>query len=495
MKKCVVIGGGLGGLSCGCILAKNGYDVTVLEQGLRIGGCLQCFKRDGVVFDTGMHYIGSADKGQVLWRILNYLGVVDDLRLSRLNPMGYDIISLMGEHYNLANGKDNFIKTLAVHFPKQVDELSKYYDLIQLVASSSAMHSLNQNIDLNINAEYQLRSVDEVLNSVVSDPLLRQVLVGILPLYAGEKGRTPFSTHALITDFYNQSAFRIIGGSSVLADSLVRVIQDNGGRVLAGRKATKIECDETHAVAVIADSGECFTTDLVVSAIHPSRTMELIDSHLLRPAYRRRIESMRNTTSAFTVYLKFRKNAVKYMSHNLYYYRNRTVWGCENYDDAKWPQCLLYMHFCHKDNPVYAESGEILTYMKFEEMKQWIGTKVGRRGQSYEDFKKQKAETLIDALEEEFPGIRNDIVSYYTSTPLTYLDYTGIPEGAMYGVAKDANVIGTGSVSCKTRIPNLLLTGQSITSHGMLGVLAGSLVTCAEILTADEIFHQIKLAD
>ena len=45
IKKVVIIGSGLGGLSCGVVLAKNGYDITVLEQGDQIGGCLQCFTR------------------------------------------------------------------------------------------------------------------------------------------------------------------------------------------------------------------------------------------------------------------------------------------------------------------------------------------------------------------------------------------------------------------------------------------------------------------
>ena len=61
MKKCIIIGSGLGGLSTGVILAKNGYDVTILEQSGQIGGCLQCFQRDGVKFETGMHFIGSLD--------------------------------------------------------------------------------------------------------------------------------------------------------------------------------------------------------------------------------------------------------------------------------------------------------------------------------------------------------------------------------------------------------------------------------------------------
>ena len=58
-EKIVIIGSGLGGLSSGVILAKNGYDVTVLEQGNQIGGCLQCFTRHGAKFETGMHFIGS----------------------------------------------------------------------------------------------------------------------------------------------------------------------------------------------------------------------------------------------------------------------------------------------------------------------------------------------------------------------------------------------------------------------------------------------------
>ena len=180
-----------------------------------------------------------------------------------------------------------------------------------------------------------------------------------------------------------------------------------------------------------------------------------------------------------------------YMNSNLYYYRNESVWHCEDYDETAWPKCLLYMHFCHEDNPQYAQTGEILTYMDFKEMEPWLGTSIGRRGESYQAFKRMKAEKVIDALEQEIPGIRDNIEHYYTSTPLTYLDYTGTPGGSMYGMAKDINALGTGSVSCRTNIPNLLLTGQSITSHGMLGVLAGSLVTCSEVLTKDELFSQL----
>ena len=492
MKKCVIIGSGLGGLSCGCILAKNGYDVTILEQGTQIGGCLQCFRRGDAVFETGMHYIGSADPGQTLNTIWHYLEIGSDIPLERLDPDGYDVISFQGDHFRFANGKENFINTLADQFPQSKDELAKYYDLIQMVTSAAAMHSLNTQVDLNVNADYQIVSINKVIDSVISDPLLRQVLAGIQPLYAGEKDRTPFFTHALIFDFYNQSAFRIVGGSSQVAESIQKSIQKNGGQVLVQHKVDKIECDESRATAVITADGERFPADLVISAIHPARTMPLIDSHLIRPAYRRRVENTRNTISAFTVYLKFKKNTVKYLNSNMYYYRSDSTWECEDYDEHSWPKCLLYMHFCHEKNPVYAEAGEILTYMRFDEMQQWFGTHIGHRGEDYKAFKRRKAETVIAALEREIPGISHQIEHYYTSTPLTYLDYTDVPDGAMYGIARDVNDFGQVGITSKTKIPNLLLTGQSITCHGMLGVLAGSLITCSEVLSRDVIFSQLR---
>ena len=130
--------------------------------------------------------------------------------------------------------------------------------------------------------------------------------------------------------------------------------------------------------------------------------------------------------------------------------------------------------------------------MRFDEMQQWYGTRIGHRGEDYKAFKRRKAETVIAALEREIPGISRQIEHYYTSTPLTYLDYTDVPDGAMYGIAKDVNDFGQVGITSKTKIPNLLLTGQSITCHGMLGVLAGSLITCSEVLSREVIFSQLN---
>jgi len=491
MKKCIIIGSGLGGLSCGVILSRNGYNVTVLEQGNQIGGCLQCFKRGGVKFETGMHFIGSAAPGQTLDKLMRYLRL-DDVKLSQLDNYAYDIVSLAGKQFRFANGRDAFIEQMGSYFPAEKDNLVKYYDIIERIAQASSLHSLRHaENDIAVNTFYQTISINEVLDGLFQDELLKNVLVGNLPLYAAEKDKTPFSQHAFIMDFYNQSAFRVVGGSDNISTSLCNTISSLGGRVLPHHKVTKIICDETHATGVEINHNEIIPADIIIADIHPARVMELLDTKLIRPAFRNRVSSLKNTTAGFSVYLKFKPNSVPYLNSNFYSFKNNTPWYCENYTYTEWPKGYLYMHMCHEDNPKYASSGVILSYMNMKDVEKWTDTTVGRRGDDYEAFKQLKAQTLISAVEKDFQGLRDSIDAVYTATPLTYRDYTGTEDGSMYGVAKDITLGASCRVPHKTKVPNLLLTGQNINSHGMLGVLVGSIVTCSELLTAETIYQQI----
>lgn len=486
----------MGGLSCGVILAKNGYDVTILEQGAHIGGCLQCFTRRGARFETGMHFIGSASEGQTLDRLLKYLEIKKDIRLSPLDSNGYDVVSLNGRCYRFANGREKFLQQMTSYFPHQAEELTRYFDLIEKVAGASSLHSLKHvESDPTINADYQLRSINEVIESVISDPELAKVLVGSLPLYAAERDKTPFSTHAFIMDFYNQSAYRIVGGSDAIAKSMVSTIEHYGGRVLSSSKVTRILCDDSHAIGVEVNGSEFMPCDFVISDTHPMRTLELTDSKLIRPAFRNRINTIPQTVGGFSVYLEFKDNSVPYQNYNFYGYNYGTPWNCEQYDADSWPKGYLYMHFCDDANQLFAKTGVVLSYMQMKDVEQWVGTKVGHRGPDYEAFKRQKAELLLESVEKQFPGLRSHIKHYYTSTPLTYQDYTGTEGGSMYGVARDINLGAACRVPHRTKIPNLLQTGQNINSHGILGVVVGTIVTCSELLTSEKIYQQIMGAN
>lgn len=491
----LIVGSGLGGLISGFILSKHGYKVAIVEKHSQIGGCLQTFKRDGIKFDTGMHYIGSLEKGQILYKFFKYFNLLG-IPMSRLDENGYDVISFKGKIYKHAYGFNNFKKTLIKEFPDNKNDIEEYVRRIKEIANTSPLYKL-QTINTNyfIESDYIKTGINEFLDSITDNKELHAVLAGILHLYAGVKDKTPTYIHSLIHNFYIQSAWRIVGGSDIIAEILAKSIKNFGGEIFIKSEVIEFECDKEKVNNVILNNGDKIFADNFISNIHPQITMEKIKTKLIRKVYRDRISNIENTISNFTVFIKFKKNKVPYLNYNFYYYDNYDVWSVNDYDVATWPQTYLYMHQISDINSKFASSAQIIAYMRWDEVKKWENTTVGKRGKEYEDFKKEKAEKLLNKLEESFPDILESIENYYTSTPLTYRDYTATKEGSMYGIIRDKNFPSQAYVSQRTKIKNLLLTGQNINSHGILGVIIGGIITSAEFLGINTIINDINSAN
>lgn len=493
--RCVIIGSGLGGLACGVLAARSGYDVTVLEQDAAPGGCLRSFRRGGAVFDTGLHYVGSAAPGQPLHSLLSLLGVADGLRLSRLDPAAYDVVSLGGERYAFANGREAFIDTLAARFPDGRAALERYRDMVADVAAASSLRAL-ADVDATAAARlapYQQTSLHAVLADLTADVRLARVLAGRLPLIAATRRRTPFALHAFITDFYDRSAFRLAGGSQSLAEALAARLAEAGGRLLTRTRAVSVTTNAAGVTGVTVADGNHYPADVVISDAPPVVTLGLVDGPQLRPAFRRRIAALPQTTGCFTLYLRFRPGAMPYAASNFFCYAGPSPWDCEDYTAADWPRGYLYMHGCAAEDQRYAQTAEVISYMNAADVAPWADTRTGRRGAAYEDFKARRAECLLAAVERDFPGTTAAVEAVYTSTPLTYRDYTGTPGGAMYGVAADCTTGAAGRVPVQWRLPGLLQTGQCVNSHGILGTLVGALQTCSRLpLVADGLTQWLR---
>ena len=494
-KHVIIVGSGLGGLACGYILAKNGYRVSIFEKNAQPGGCLQTFTRGGVKFETGMHYIGSIEKGQLLHRLFDYLSILPDVVLRSLDKSAYDVISIGGERYPYANGEENFIESLTRRFPDEGQNLRRYFRAIREVAENSPIHSLRTTDEvILLNPEHVKRSASDFFEQITKNVTLQRVLAGNVPLYAGVKNKTPMYIPAFINGFYNESAYRIVGGSDVVARSLVHSIRSMGGELYTSSSVKRIRCNESRAVSVTLHDGQEAEGDYFISDIHPLRLLELLpDTALLRKSYRERIAALDNTIANFTVYIRFKKDKVPYYNSNLYHYDTpEDVWRGGDYDPNTWPNGFLYMHLCSSETQEYADAAILIGYMNYDEVSTWENLPVNRRGEAYEAFKHEKAESLLALLERQMPGTRSQIERYYTSSPLTYRDYTGTERGAMYGILPDCTSSRHSLVSQRTRIPNLLQTGQNVNSHGILGVIIGAMITSGELLGINTILKQIK---
>jgi len=488
----VVIGSGLGGLVSAYILSKNGMKVAVFEKHTVAGGCLQSFSRGGVRFETGMHYIGSMGPGETLFRYFKYLGIVDDLPLSKMDENAYELMSFGGERYRYATGHEGFTDALAPQFPHEVEDIRRYVETCAHVTATSPMYSFgpHDNIAL-LNPDHVLKSVSEVIDGITSNPRLRSVFAGISPLYGGIRDVTPLYIHSLIWDFYNKGAFRVVGGSDRIASLLCDRIRSFGGNIFTGSEVTAIESRDYMAEAVDVKGMGRVECGCVISDIHPQLVLDLVEPHVFRKVYKDRIRSLRQTTSNFSVYIKFKPGRVPYLNSNFYYYRD-DVWGCSDYTQDDWPKSFLYMHQCTEPCQKFATHAIIFAYMNWADVAEWADTNVGHRGEEYLEFKEACKERLLASLEAEFPGTLESIEQCWTSTPLTYRDYTGTVEGSMYGIVHDKSRLSQTMVSQRTKIRNLFLAGQNINSHGILGVTIGAILACSELLGFDFLVTQIK---
>jgi all-trans-retinol 13,14-reductase len=490
----VIIGSGLGGLLCANILVKEGLSVCLVEKNSRLGGSLQSFGRKGCIFNTGLNYTESLDNGQILNQYFRYFGLMDRLKLRRLDESGFDIISLPSGKYPLAIGHENFRETLLRWFPGEKDGLTSYLKAIRNICDSISLYNLSDKPFNILMSSSMGTGAADFIRSVINNETLRYVVAGNSLMYAGHERKTPLLFHALINNSFIESAWRVTDGSNIMIKTLAENIENAGGTILKNTRAVRFTSGGGILRTLVTEQGEEIEARHFISATHPEQLLSMTDQMRVSGAFAFRIKKMEDTIGIFSMYLVFKKDSFPYLNYNFYHYNRENTWLAGDYDQAKWPQTYVLMCTSDSSSDTYSRSASVLTYMSFSELKKWENTLTGCRGEDYEQFKKEKCEKLLDNVELQFPGIRSCVSAYYSSTPLTWRDYTGTRSGSAFGLMKDFNNPMESIILPRTKIPNLFLTGQNTNMHGILGVTISAVLTCGEIVDIRNLIRRIRNA-
>lgn len=494
----IIVGSGLGGLFSAVILAKEGMKVCVLEKNKQVGGCLQTFSLEKQVFDSCVHYIGGLGEGHTLNKIFSYVNIMNKLTLKPFDENGFDRI-VFGEEktqYPLAIGEENFVEKLSNHFPSEKEALKKYVSTIKDVGNHFPLYRLRMG-DANEKAIVANWELTETIEKTIPNNRLRNVLLGNNLLYAGVKNKTPFYLHALVSESYMHSAHKVLPGSSQIAKYLVQEIRTHGGEVYRNTEVKKlVEKNGKLEYAETVD-GQRFYGKHFISNIHPEVLLRILETNVIKPAYKNRIKGLQQTTSSFMLNLVLKPKTVVSRSYNIYWHKSDDALNGINYSKDSFPETYAAYYTESKEHPGFAESISILTYMNFEEVTAWQHTQnhTGAkedRGESYEVFKQQKSEQLLEKILHQIPELKGNIIAQSTATPLTFRDYTATPTGALYGILKDVNKPAETTIATRTKIPNLLLTGQNVNLHGVLGVSITALATCAELIGMEYLLKKVN---
>lgn len=481
-KKVVVIGSGLGGLECGYILAKHGMQVTILEQGQQTGGCLQSFRRNNQLFDTGLHYVGGLDDGQPLRRIFDYFGLMN-LPWRRMDH-AFDEVVIGGKSYFYHQGHEEFARVLAEEFPEEKEGIEAFTRLLKEVGEHIWDGLQTNDPQETMSARLMGQSAWNWLESTIANPVLRQVLSGTSLKLHLDKERLPLYIFAQINNSFLQSAWRLDGGGQQIAAHLTDEIRKMGGEVHTHARVTQLIENEGYINQVEINGEKRIDADWVISNAHPKRTLALIkECSAIRKVYRKRIENLPNSFGMFTVNIKLQAKRIPYLNRNIYIHQMDADLWTQGED----VESVLVHFYPDAETEGFASAVDLLTPMRWSEVEAWKESRVGHREQEYESLKQAKAKECIRLVSSRLPELSSSIESYWTSSPLTYEQYTGTAEGSAYGIMKDWRSPMTSVLPCRTPIKNLLMTGQNLDLHGVLGTSMTALYTCAEILEKETI--------
>lgn len=480
MYDTIIIGGGYAGLTCAVRLAKAGQRVCVLEKEHVLGGAFQTFRRSGIMLDTGFHHIGGIDDGEMMHPMMEEFGLAD-LPWVRLDEEFIEV-HIDGEVYHMQCGYDRFAESLTRQFPddaKGINELvATLRDIAQNLYHTVELDGGYENRFMQIPAKQWIeeRIKTPQLRKLLCAQALTTELTPQLPLYSFTQTLNSFVQHT----------YRIKGGGETIINRLRQNIERLGGEIHTGCEVVSMTDNGDGRIGEVRCSdGNSYSAHNFIATMHPAISVGIMpESKRMRNIYRRRLTQMPNTRGIFTVQLALKPGKVRYRNHVISILGSSDVWNADYSRDSHVKDMMIHFNVPVissqrsevGDQRSTAENIDLLTPMDYSAVEQWADSRVGHRPDEYRAFKDRKAHECIELATRYIPELKDSIAAAYTSTPLTYRDYTGTKEGSAFGIRKDASAFAGGMLSPMTPFPNLFLAGQSLVLHGMLGVGMTSLL-------------------
>lgn len=489
----IILGGGLGGLMTGAMLAHHGQRVTVLERSHTIGGGLQTFVRHGFRLETGMHVVGGFQPGGTLHRICRYLGILDRLDLVAMPAdCGVEVNDLSSAtNFRLPQGREAFTDYLIRRFPEEAEGIRRYVASIYDIVASMDLYNLRQPQSTVAQEKYAI-PIGDYLAQFTRHPQLLRLLAYMSPLYGALEHQTPAYVHALLNVLYINGTQMFASSSQQLADALSDVIRSHGGEVLTDSAVTHIQVENRQVRSVTLGDGRSFTADVYVSSLHPVCTIDLCSEGAFPRATVQRLRSIPNSYSAFKVYYEVRADRFPQLTSPVFLYnRPESFWQLHQ-DDELWPQCAILFMTSSKVNAAGCRMLMAVCPMSFDAVRTWSDSRPGHRPEAYLRWKESHLNRLTSLITLCYPEMADAVVSSFAATPLTFRDWLQAPEGNIYGYSKDASNILLSHLPIRTKVSNLLFTGQNINLHGICGVPLTAILTAEAILGQDVVLDAIN---
>ena len=473
--EAVVLGSGIGGLTCGILLARLGYSVTVVEKNRQPGGLMRSYERNGIDCPVGIHYLGALDESQPLRRILVALGVFDSLPLERMGRDGLiDRYVFDDFTFDLPEGLAAFQARLHQQFPSEGRQISGVVDGLREMTRQMTSLSFVFAPDLSTTLGDPRKSLGATLAEQGCSAALRRVLAVPTAWFGVPLDECPAALHYGALASYLSSSWRLSRGGAHMADVLAARLEELGGRLVLGDPVERILLESRAIEGVKLRSGRRLKTPLVIGTVHPKALLSMLPEGAVKPSYESRVSVLEDTRGCVAAQVAVPAASGLAKPYNIFSWR-------APYDDHG----IVFHQLSETANPDW----HLLAMVKssrLSDWERWADTASGRRGSDYLEAKQGEAEAMLGEAARLFGSMKGTrVLDVYT--PLSIRDWVGNPEGSAYGVLRSVAQRYRAALLHRTPVKGLFAAGQSTMAPGVLGTMIGAVRTVAAIADQEEL--------
>jgi all-trans-retinol 13,14-reductase len=473
----IVIGAGMGGLTAGALLARQGLRVLLLEQAAGTGGYVTSFQRDGFTFDATGSFLGGCEEGGEFHRILAQTGALQHLRFIRVET-ARNIYPDFSLDLHLRGGFEEYIKEVRSLFPEERKGLEEYLGLIRTIGDEiGLLEKITwwRKVLFPFFFWHLIRneqaSLGQVLDRYVHGEGIKRVL-STLPAHLPPSRLSVLCAAALIAKVLAQGVWYPRGGMGAIPRALETAFVEGDGEVRVKTEVERIEVQGGRVTGVVTRDGDLFSTERVVAAINIRRALGKLLSEEWSTSFGW-VHTLEYSLPSFLVYLGVKmdvdRSALRYFT---YLSPGDAQAEYEQLVRGEMPaDPTMIITIPTLLDPFLAPPGyhvvRLMTPAPHRGLKEWGWNDRSR----YRIIKEEVAQQLVRMAEARcIPGLSHHITRIETATPLTLERYTANEGGATYGLAPTPSQFGRGRPANKTPIKGLYLAGHyTRPSHGIVG--------------------------
>jgi all-trans-retinol 13,14-reductase len=497
----IVIGSGMGGMSCASALSILGHKVLVLEQHYIPGGFTHMFGRKGYKWDVGVHVMGEMTEGELPYKMLMWL--TNNKVKMNLNADPYEKFQFPDNFdVTMPANTQKFLDSLCEEFPEEKHKLLAYWKTVKksdaFCRSFFLFQTLPKWLEKVLSSVYHAfipnywkMTTASVLDKHGITGKLRLALTSHWGYYGNVPEDSSFAIHALTHLHFGNGAFFPQGGSSSFAAAMLGNVIEAGGKVMTKAEVKEVLVENGVSKGVVMADGTVIKAKHVVSAAGAKSTVNrLVPESFRSTEWAKTISSIKDSPSYLCLNLAFKGDITKLGANGC----NRWLYTISSNDVELWDISkkderphLLYVSFPstkdpeHDPGPDEKHTGECVTFVDWTSYEQWSETQFGDRPADYEAFKQEITDRMLAEMRIRMPEIMEHLEFCELSTPLTAKHYTRASQGAIYGLSATPERFGCEELRVRTPIKNFLMSGVDVATVGVVSAMTSGVLTAAVV--------------